>query len=80
MTFRALVARAQARGRKPIERPASLTVIADACGISRQHLHSLMRGAQYPQAYTICKIAAGLGVSVRTVKKALQETSDEVEE
>jgi len=56
-----------------VEAGYSISEIAEWCGLSRQHLYSLMRGVtQRPTADTIHRLSVGLGTSTDVVQKALR--------
>lgn len=63
----------------PGKKPRTFALMAERCGISRQHLYTLFSGLQSPPAHTVVKIARGLKVTVEDVEKALSVTWTENE-
>jgi len=74
-TFTDLVARVRA-ARQPGERPIPYRLVAERCGISRQHLYHLMGGSQTASTWVEERVAAGLDVSLRTVQRALKASRE----
>jgi DNA-binding phage protein len=75
MNFKELVAKARCEGVSQIDPPRSYGTVAEACGISRQHLYSLLRGKHCPRPWVQERIARGLsdltGMSLSRVQKLL---------
>lgn len=63
-----VLARARRKGH-PVE---SIGSVAEACGISRQHLYNLMNGDQAASDWVVDGLVEGLGVSRRAVTDALK--------
>lgn len=72
--FRALVDRARRRGLPPDAPPREWTAMADACETSRPYFYALLQGRMMPSPHFETEIAAGLGVTVATVHRALAES------
>lgn len=77
--FRTLVRRAARRDLNKTEKPKRLVDIASDCGISRQHLYNLMNGTHVASGWVEARIAAGLRLSLDTVKRALRASREEAE-
>ena len=76
--FRTLVARAR-RASTKTDPPRPLRLIAEDCGICRQHLYNLMTGSQQASPWVVERIAAGLDLSIDTVTRALRVSRERAE-
>lgn len=77
--FRTLVKRAARRAAAKTEPPRPLRLVAEDCGVCRQHLYNLMTGTQQASPWVVERIAAGLGLSVDTVTRALRVSRERAE-
>ena len=70
-SLRALVDAARRRGIEPTEPPRTVAAIAEACGMTRQHLYHLLAGRKFASGHTVARLAQGLGKPRAVVEKAL---------
>lgn len=71
MTLRELVDAARRRGLEAPDPPRTVAAVAEACGMTRQHLYHLMAGRKFASGHTVARLTQGLGKPRATVEKAL---------
>lgn len=59
-SFESLIEKALTHGREPTDPPRTRGEVADACGISRAHLYTLLAGDTVPRPHIRERIARGL--------------------
>jgi hypothetical protein len=76
-TFRELIEAIQERTRKPGAPPVPVRELAKRCKINRPYFYALMNGTYTANLWTEERLAAGLGVPLKTVQAALQASREQ---
>ncbi len=79
MNFRQLIDKARAKGRLATDTPLTMSWVAWATGISRAQIYNYIDGVQTAPAWSVAKIALGLGLTKKVVESALEQSRAESE-
>lgn len=73
-TFRELCEKAARRGCRGLDRPKTLTDLANMCGISRSHFYNLLCGTKGISDDMLISVAEGLGETQTDVRASIART------
>lgn len=75
--FRELIEQVRRRGRQAHEPPVPMIEVAEQCELSCVHLYNLIAGRRPAPDWRAAAIARALGLTIKRVREALEQTQSE---